>query len=266
MATANQARSNFRLLRIAGILSCALIFTGKIHAENFSFANSLSLAASAEKRGDLQTALAWYDQAEPLISSNAPDLCVLCRHYCDLTYLTNSATVQKTLLKNALTCALQAVKTDPKNALAHASLAVCYAKNCALYDIKTELAYSRLFKLEAEKTIALDPKQDIAYYLLGRWNYGMANVGLLSRAFVKVIYGGLPQASNEAAIENFKQAIVLAPNRILNHSGLAMVYAATGQKNLEIMELKKCRDLKPFGREDADAQIEAERKLTDLRQ
>ena len=133
-------------------------------------------------------------------------------------------------------------------------------------DLKTELSYSRLLKLEAEKTVALDPKQDIGYYLLGRWNYGVANVGLLSRTFVKVVYGGLPQASNEEAIADFKKAIELAPDRIIHHAGLATVYEATGDTRLEIAELKKCRDLKPTGLEDRDAQTDAIKKLASLGQ
>jgi len=140
-------------------------------------------------------------------------------------------------------------------------VAVCYAKSCAFADIKTQLSYSRLFKLEAEKTIALDPRQDIAYYLLGRWHYAVANVGLLSRAFVKVVYGGLPKASNEDAVRNFQKAIELAPDRIMHHAGLAMVYEATGQRALEIAELEKCRRMKPGGLEDEEAQRDAAKKL-----
>ena len=106
----------------------------------------------------------------------------------------------------------------------------------------------------------------MAYYLLGRWNYGVANVGVLSRALVKVIYGGLPKASNEEAIANFKKAIKLAPERVLYHAGLAMVYETIGEKELEILELKKCRTLKPSGLEDEEAQRDAIKKLATLGQ
>jgi tetratricopeptide (TPR) repeat protein len=258
----NRKRPAFRLLKFASILSGYIfIFTLTVKAGNFSFTNSLALAVQAEKRGDLPAALLLCATAETLASNNAANLCALSHTYCDLTYLTNSVAIQKILLKQALACALQAVKADPRNAVAHVSVAVCYAKSCALSDIKTELAYSRLFKIEAEKTIALDPKQDVAYYLLGRWNYGLANVGLLSRTFAKVVYGGLPEASNEEAIRNFKKACELAPNRILNYAGLAQAYAATGQKSLELETLRKCCALKAAAPEDLEAQEEAQKEL-----
>jgi len=264
-ATANHSRMNFPSLWSAFIvLGCGLLFAGHLAAEDSSFSNSLAQAARAEKRGDVPEAIKIYAAAEPLAASNVVQLCALTRSYCDLMYLTNSTAGQKGLAERALACALEAVKAGPTNATAHACLAVCYAKSCAFAGIKTELAYSRLFKTEAEKTIALDPRQDIAYYLLGRWHYGIANVGRLSRMFVKVVYGGLPDASNAAAIKNFQTAIALAPNRIIHHAGLAAVYEATGEKKPALAELKKCCALKPVDHEDVEAQREAEKKLAAL--
>lgn len=245
--------------------ACLLFSNLGIFAQAASLTNSLEQADLAVKRDDLQEALGIYDTAQRACT-NAADLCVLSRRYCDLTYLTNSIAVQKDLLARATACAQQAVEDDPTNATAHASLAVCYAKSCNLADIKTELAYSKLFKEEADKAIALDPNQDIAYYLLGRWNYGIANVGLFSRAYVKMIYGGLPKASFQDAIYNFKKAVALAPNHILNHAGLAMAYEAVGDKKLEIAELEKCCALKPQGPEDIEAMRDAQKKLAALRQ
>jgi tetratricopeptide (TPR) repeat protein len=229
-----------------------------------SFTNVLARADLAEKQGDLADMLKLYDDAQQSEATNAADLCILARRYCDLTYSTNSTAAQKNWVARALACSLQAVNDDPRNAVAHASLAVCYAKGCAFADIKTELADSRLFKIEAEKALALDPKQDVAYYLLGRWNYGIASAGFFARAYVKVIYGGLPQASYQDAVANFKKAVALAPNRILNHAGLAMAYEAIGDQKMQIAELKKCCALSPLGPEDVEARRDAQNKLAML--
>ncbi len=233
-------------------------------AEDTSFTNSLASADVAAKNGNLQEALKIYHAEQQTAGSNAVNLCVLSRRYCDLTFFTNSPSAQKDLVTHALACAQQAVQVAPTNATAHASLAVCYAKSCNYTDIKTKLAYPRIFKAEAEKALALDPRQDVAYYLLGRWNYGIATVGMLSKAYVKMVYGGLPQASLQGAIVNFKKACELSPNSILNHAGLAMAYEATGEKKLEIAELQKCCALKPLNPEDKDALNDAQKKLASL--
>ncbi len=242
------------------LLGLAVGVPGAMAADG-SFADSLAQAGAAARKGDLPAAIKIYAATRRGQERNSTNLCVLAHRYCDLTYLTNSPSAQKSLLADALACARQAVTDAPTNATAHASLAVCYAKSCAFANIKTELADSRLFKIEAEKAIALDPKEDTAYYLLGRWNYEIAKVGLLSRAYVRVVYGGLPHASYQEAVRDFKKAIALAPNRILHHAGLAMAYQALGEQKLEVQQLKKCLALKPIGAEDIAAQKDAAREL-----
>ena len=243
------------------VFACLLFVACTAMADETAFTNSLSAADKAAKSGDVTQAAAICDAVRPLQTNNPANLCVLSRHYCDLASLSDSTAVQKNLVSRALECAQKAAILAPTNATAHASIAVCYAKSCAFADVKSQLAYSRLFKQEAEKALALDPKQNVAYYLLGRWNYGIANVGFFSRAYVKVIYGSLPNASFKEAAACFKKACEMAPNRIIYHAGLAMAYEAMGEKKLEIAELKTCCALKPSGPEDVDAQRDAERQL-----
>jgi hypothetical protein len=240
-----------------------VLSAGDAWAGDGGFTNSLIAAQMAAKRGDVARAADIYDAARPTQTNNPANMCVLAHRYCDLTFLTQSIAVQKDLVVRALDCSRRAVALASGNATAHASVAVCYARSCALAgsDVKGELSYSRLFKQEAENAIALDPKQDVAWYLLGRWNYGIANVGFFSRAYVKVIYGGLPKASFQDSVANFQKACALAPNRILYHASLAMAYGALGEKRLQLAELKTCCALKPSDLEDVEAQREAAREL-----
>lgn len=231
-------------------------------AENVSFTNFLMQGERSASSGDVAMASRFYSQAEQLASNNPTALCALTENFCDLMYSTDSATTKKDLIDHAMTCASRAVSADPKSSTAHACMAVCYAKESGFADIKTKMAYSRFIKKEAEEAIALNPKQDVAYYLLGCRNYGLANIGLLSRAYVRVVYGGLPDASNAEAIKDFKQAISLAPGHIIYYAGLAHVYETTGQKAQAKAEWEKCISLKPLDRDDEDARQEATRKLT----
>ena len=253
-----------KMLMMRAILSIVLagvLFARNAKAGDATFTNSLQKADIAQKRGEVAGAEAIYDAARQKETNSAPNLCVLSRCYCDLSSLAHSTGVQKGLVARALDCAGRAVALEPRNATAHASVAVCYAKSCAFADIKAQLAYSKLFKQEAEKAIALDPKQDVAYYLLGRWNYAIANVGFFSRTYVRMIYGGLPKASLADSVHYFKKACELAPNRIVYHAGLAMAYGGMGEKNLQLAELQACCALKPSDPEDAEARADAEKQL-----
>ena len=251
--------------RLAALIWLALfIAIGPGQAQDSSFTNLLAQGDRAEKRGDVAAAMKSYAAAE-IPGTTCTNLCLLARRYCDLMHDVSPAATQKELAQKALACAQRAVKADSKNSTAHLSLAVCYAKNFPYVDNATKVNMSRAMKTECETGLALDPKQDVGYYLLGRWYFGTANMGVLSRGFVKLAYGGLPEASNDDAIRNFKAAIALAPRRIIHHAELAKVYAATGDKKLEIAELELCARLKPLDLDDTDAQQEAARQLAEIR-
>jgi hypothetical protein len=235
-----------------------------VSAEELSFTNLLAQGDAAEKRGDVSAALKSYASAEAG-DTNCADLCVVTKRICDLMYDKVPAAVQKSLAEQALACALQAEAADPKNATAHLCVAVCYVKNFPYTNNATKINWSKAMKAECETAIALDPKQDISYYLLGRWHFSTANLGFVTRELLKVVYGGLPKASNEDAIKNFKLAIELNPGRIIHHASLAEVYEATGQTDLEKAELQACAKLTPQDRDDADAQKEAAKKLGEMK-
>jgi tetratricopeptide (TPR) repeat protein len=243
---------------------CLFLLIVQAQAQDASFDNYLAQGGLAGKRGDVTTAVRFYSAAEQLESVNSSNLCALTKCFCDLMHVTSSPTLQKTLAQKALACSQAATKADPQNATAHICVAICYAKNFPYADNATKVFYSRSIKMESEKAIALDPKQDVARYMLGRWNYGVANMNLLYKGLVKTAYGGLPVASNAEAVKDFQQAIRLDPSRVISHAELAKVYQVTGQKELARLELGKCARLKPLDPDDAEAQIEAARELSAL--
>jgi tetratricopeptide (TPR) repeat protein len=172
--------------------------------------------------------------------------------------------LQKALAETAFNCAEAALQADPQNATAHVCVAVTLAKMFPYVSNQTKVVYSRQIKAECERAIALDPRQDVAYYLLARWNFGVANMNWLYKGLVRIIYGGLPEASNTEALKDLQQAIALNPARIIHHEELAKVYLALGQKDAARRQLEECARLKPTDPDDEDARADAARELSDL--
>lgn len=181
-------------------------------------------------------------------------LCQQTQDYCDQMFTAKTKDAQKKLAALALDSALRAVAADTNSAKAHLCVAVAYAKNFPFSDTRTQVEFSRRIKIEAETAIRLDPTNDISYYLLARWQFGVANMNFLVKGFVKIVYGGLPAASNDEAIRNFQTAIRLAPKRIIHRAELARVYHAIGEEGLALAELKLCATLTPGDKDDADDQ------------
>ena len=99
----------------------------------------------------------------------------------------------------------------PDNSDAHVCLSIGYGKMTDFVDNKTKMEYSKVVKSEAEKAVELNPKNDMALLILARWNFDMATLNPILKAIAQTLYGQLPPASKEIAVEYFQKAIAAAP-------------------------------------------------------
>ncbi len=132
----------------------------------------------------------------------------------------------------AKTYADRALQYDSTNEEAHVSLAV-YSGWRTFYDTDNEskIRDSRAMYLHVTRAIQLNPGDDIAYNLLGQWNREVAKLSWVTKALVAIIYGGLPKASFQEAIQDFQHAIALQPQRIMHYDELGKTYIAMGDKD-----------------------------------
>jgi hypothetical protein len=102
---------------------------------------------------------------------------------------------------------------------------------------KARIRRASEIRSEALRTIALNPRHDGAYHILGRWNAEIMRISGLSRFFAKSFLGAgiFNQASWAKAIFNMEKAVELDPGRIYHHLELAEIYA----------ERKRVADAKP---------------------
>jgi tetratricopeptide (TPR) repeat protein len=238
--------------------------TTRAGADDSLFRHCLADGDQSARAGDVTGALRIYLAAEQTSAGNVTNLCVLTKEYCNLMRESSARDLQKTLAETAFKCAQAALRADPQNATAHVCVAVTLAKMFPYVSNQTKVVYSRQIKTECERAIALDPRQDVAYYLLGRWNFGVANMNFLYKGLVRLIYGGLPPASNAEAVKDLQRAVALNPARIIHHRELGRIYAVLGQKDAARQQLELCARLKPLDPDDEEAQAEAVHELSTL--
>lgn len=252
------ARLIFRLLGVIPLLGCWL---GIAFADDSRLVELIKEGDAADAHSDSHAALAYFLEAEKLSPNDAAILVRISKQYSDLIDTTKPAAEAEKNARTALDYAKRAVELDPKLAKAHLSLAICYGKMTDFTDTKTKLEYSKEIRDETEKAIALDPTDDFAYHVLGRWNYGIASLSPALRFMVKIIYGGLPPASLEDAAKYLKKAAELAPQRIIHHQQLAIVYKALGKTDLAAKEWETVLTLHADDKADEAAQKQAREEL-----
>ncbi|WP_243838720.1 hypothetical protein [Prosthecobacter fusiformis] len=132
--------------------------------------------------------------------------------------------------KTALSYAQRAVKAAPNNADGHLAIAIVYGKMTPLMGNREKIEASKKIKEAAEKATKLNPGDDYAWHLLGRWHQALAGMNNITRGIARLVYGELPTASNEEAVTCLKRAISLKPDRLIHYIELGRTYAQMGKK------------------------------------
>lgn len=174
-------------------------------------------------------ALKYYLPAEKLDPNNARLLVRIARQY---RHMMSDATKPDAKLQfgtTAVAYARRAVALAPNDAEAQLALAISYGKVLPLQSSKEQVANSSVIKTAADKVIALDPGNDLAWQVLGRWYLNLAEVSSVKRALAQVVYGKLPPASFPDAERCFLKAIELNPNRLMHYIELGRTYSNMGR-------------------------------------
>lgn len=190
---------------------------------------TLNAADSLYREGALQKSLDRLRTARQADPENADVLYRLAFAWADLGKRTREVPREKRYYQRAMTRAKKALAVDSTNAWAHLALAVTQGRFLKHIERPREkVRRSRAVKRHAEQALALDSTLADAYYVRGLWEREVANIGFFRRAVVKVVYGGLPDASIEQALEDFRRALQLK-TRTYYHLELGRTYLEMGR-------------------------------------
>jgi len=231
---------NAAVVRLRDVMKSAFLFNTLAVALALGLASPGAGAESAEeliRKGDVfynklqaAEALKFYLPAEKLDSNNVRLLVRIARQYRHLMIDATKITEKRQLGTNALAYAQRAVALAPNDPEAHLSLAISYGKLLPLEDTSQRIATSRLVKIAVDKVIELDPNNDLAWLVLGRWYLGLAELSRVERAWARIAYGNkLPPAKYEDAMRCFEKAIALNTNRLMPYIELGRTYLLMGR-------------------------------------
>jgi tetratricopeptide (TPR) repeat protein len=118
----------------------------------------------------------------------------------------------------------------PHDAEAQLDLAITLGKMVPYMSAKEQVDACPRIKESVDKALALNPNNDTAWHILGRWNRVLTEVSKLKRAFAGMLYGGLPAGSLPDAEHSLQKAMRLNPNRLMHYVELGRIYADMGRK------------------------------------
>jgi len=183
-----------------------------------------------DKRLQAKEALENYLPANKLEPDNVDLLVRIARQY---RHLMSDAPSKKEKLRLgdiSLEFANRAATLAPNNAEAQLSPAISYGKMLPFMGSKDQVNASPRIKAAVDRALQLDPTNDNAWHILGRWNRVLANINVVKRVLAKALYGDLPVTTNEAAEKCLLKALEINPNRLMHYIELGRIYAQMGRK------------------------------------
>ena len=141
-----------------------------------------------------------------------------------------------------------AVATDPDGTDGHYILAAAIGRASLTKSKKERVRRAAEIRSEALRAIELDPGNDRAYHVLGRWNAEVERLSGFTRFFAKTFLGAgvFGAASWEGAVQNMEKATDLAPDNIYHHLDLALVYLDLGRYTEARQQLNLVLELPVF--------------------
>ncbi len=143
-------------------------------------------------------------------------------------------------LSSAGAYALRAYASYPKNAEAAYVMALTQAKLSEIKpDNKKLIECVRNSKIYADEALAINPGHAKANFTVGKWHMEMANLNLVKKAAVKLMYGGLPEGSMDSAVVYLEKARTADPYFVNTYLELAKIYNQLHQPTKVIEVLTK---------------------------
>lgn len=117
-----------------------------------------------------------------------------------------------------------AIQFDKQNANGHTWLAAALG-NIAMYEgSKAKVRLVTEIRKELDIALNLNPKDDIAYSILGSVYRELGHISWLERNLALAFIGKIPEGGYPDSEKAFKQAIALAPNVMRNWFELGLLY------------------------------------------
>ncbi|PRW55985.1 Tetratricopeptide repeat [Chlorella sorokiniana] len=200
---------------------------------------AVALAKALEARGheyertlDVRAAVQCFEEACRLVPGSVPYLSMAAKCWSDLTFYYDVRSDRERQLVNlkAIEYAEKCIEAAPQSVFGHVALCVSKGRLALFTDNKTKVRLAKEAQLSAYKAIECDPENDVAHHLMGRWHYEMAQINFVLRTLVRVMYGtALLPGTRQQALDSFRRAAELAPQRLIHKVEAGRVHLELGQ-------------------------------------
>ncbi len=228
------------------------------------FAELVKEGDAHDRKFECDQALESYLPAARLQPGNADLLVKISRQYAlRMSDLSKDADKVKSG-RTALEYAERAIAAAPNACDPNLSAAICWGKLTPFLGNRESIEATKKIKDYTDRALRADPKSDLGWQILGRWHQSLANLGFATRALAKMIYGGLPAASNDEAVKCFRKAMALDSKRLVHVVELGRTYQMMGRDAEARKYLEQGLAMPNRDKDDPETKLRARKSLKEL--
>lgn len=229
-------------------------------------ADLMKQAQVLDRKLQAAEALELYLEVEKADPGNAEALTAIARQYRHLMQDTDSKAEKLRLCDMALAYGEKAAAADPRDSDAQLSVAITCGKMLKLKSAREQVGVSRRIKQSVDKALQLDPGNDLAWHVLGRWHQGYADLSSVRRAMGEIIFGKLPDSSHEEAARCFEKAMQANPRRLMHVVELGVTYGKMGRADEARRLIEKGLAMPNVEKDDPEVKERGREALKSLRE
>lgn len=104
-----------------------------------------------------------------------------------------------------------------QSAVGHMAACICRGRLALFSDNKTKVRLAKEAQEAARTALQLEPGNDLAHHLMGRWHFEMAQINFVVRQLIRFVYGAaLAPGTFEDALSEFRTAVQLNPTGLIH--------------------------------------------------
>jgi tetratricopeptide (TPR) repeat protein len=158
---------------------------------------------------------------------------------------------------NALAFSTMLLKNYPNSDLAHESMSIVLGRLALTKSGKEKVDYVKGIKQHAEQAVKINANNFKAWHVLGRWHYEVSNLNFIETTAIRLLFGGMPNASYNLAVKAFEKAAEINEKFCLNFLELAKSYHKLDQNKKAISILKQLMNLPNTNEDDPEIKQKA---------
>lgn len=126
--------------------------------------------------------------------------------------------------------ARRCIAIDPTIANGHTWLAAALGNIALFVGGATKIGLANEIKMELDRALALNEKDDVAWSILGSFYYTVGSVSWFERQLAKIFLSSIPEGGLEESEQAFQKAIAIAPDVPRHRFELGKVYLEWGRE------------------------------------